>query len=49
MKLNYILCAVLWALLGITAVCGVWTPSPMSYGILALALAFNLTISAFEK
>lgn len=49
MKFNYLLGAVLWAILGITAIFKVWTPSPVAYGIAALALAFILLISTFEK
>lgn len=49
MKLNCILCAVAWVALGITAICEVWEPSPVSYGAVTLALALDLMISAFEK
>ena len=49
MKFGYVLGATLWAVLGVTALCGVWTPSTTSYGIAALTLTLILGLSACER
>ena len=49
MKIHYLLVAVLWAFLGITALLEVWTPSPASFCAPAFVLAIDFAILAFEK